>query len=242
MSPDHDDRTPTFAEVIRKGARYELGAVHTIVITTVQSYNREENTADVKPVINESFGDQTQEFPVIPRVPVHFPEWGPFTIRAPLQEGQEVLLLINERSMDEWLLEGRTNVDPSDKRRFNLSDGVILAGIRPFPDALVPREGEMTIGSSSLEIRLSEDGSFAVEDGEGNELMDLIGNFLDETESLRSQTESIASNIASSTVATASGPQPLLPASGNMAAIITQLQEISTQLSSIEQSLNSLSE
>ena len=239
---DDKSRTPSLAEVIRKGAVYELGQVHTVVACRVVSYDRQNNQADVKPIMNQTFTDgDTQQFPVIPSCPVHVPEFGGFTLKAPLEEGQAVTLLVNERSMDEWVIEGNTDADARDRRRFDLSDGIVLAGIRPEDDPIIPEEGTLTIGSEDVEIRLKEDGTFAVE-SDGVELLELMDDFLDEADSLRSQVDAIADAISRSTVATAAGPQPLVPASAEMAAIRTQLAEIATRINTIQLSLDILKE
>ena len=72
----------------------------------------------------------------MPNCPVLFPQGGGYSITFPLESGDPVKLSVAARSLDEWLTDGGTDVEPADPRRFDLEDAIVEPGIRSFAQAL----------------------------------------------------------------------------------------------------------
>lgn len=124
--------TPTLASIVDEAISERLSGLRVALPGRVESFDRDEGTADVQPLIRDVFvaEDGTTEaetVPVVTRVPVCYPgNGGSFSITWPLEAGDLVLLLVCSSSIDKWLTRGG-EVDPEDDRHHNLSDAVALA-------------------------------------------------------------------------------------------------------------------
>jgi hypothetical protein len=112
------------------GALY--ARVHVSLPGRVVSYDLTTQTAAVQPIVRARFRSEddtveTYQLPVLPAVPVAFPQGGGCSITWPLQQGDDVLLVVSERSLDEWKATAAGEVAAQDARRFDLSDAVALA-------------------------------------------------------------------------------------------------------------------
>jgi hypothetical protein len=141
-------------------------------------------------VVRRSFIDeegerQVERPPVIPNVPVQFPQGGGYRITFPLAVGDTGLLLFSDVSLDVWLSQGG-EVDPLDDRRFDLSDGVFLPGVRSFANALTDASADhMTLGAEGgLQIHIdgssikvgSDNGAELEAVALGDSIQDYLGN------------------------------------------------------------------
>lgn len=160
-------RTPTLPEVIRFAIDARLRDVHVALPGRVESYDAEEQKADVKPMVRDLVptrnGEEVEEtLPIIPNVPVMFPRGGTYFITFPLAVGDFVLLVFNERSIDNWASGNGAEKNPDDFRTHNLTDAVAIPGFYPFSQAI----GESSIDSNMV---LGKDGGSTVhikDDGE----------------------------------------------------------------------------
>jgi len=150
------------------------GKMYTGLIARVLAFNpkgpSDRPVADVQPVIKERFkdGDRVEVAPLLD-VPVSYPSGGGRGLTLPLEAGDEVFVSFSDRSIDEWKSVGGTGIEPQSTRRFDLSDGVIVATLNTFnidPDNLVLGElptgmqvciggGQVSIGTDAVEL-LSE--------------------------------------------------------------------------------------
>lgn len=133
--------TPDLAEVIRRAIEHGIARVHTSIPARVVSYDAARQTATVQITIRSRFRNADGQIvtflpPPIPNVPVQFPSGGGCSLTWPLVEGDPVLLVFAERSIDEWRAQSGDDHEPSDPRRFDLSDAVALAGVRSPADPL----------------------------------------------------------------------------------------------------------
>ena len=138
MVDEKQTDSPSWAEVIRSSVNSMLGDVHVALPGRIELWDPVTQKADVKPLIKRVFytfeRDRiVEELPVIPNVPVQFPRSFGFMVTFPLQKGDHVLLIFNERSIDQFMAKQGNDTDPLDVRRFDLSDAVAFPGF--FPDA-----------------------------------------------------------------------------------------------------------
>lgn len=133
--------TPDLAEVIRRAVERGTARIHTSIPGRVLSYDAGSQTATVQPVIRSRFRDADGEIltylpPQIANVPVAFPSGGGCSITWPLNSGDPVLLVFAERSTDEWRSRKGNDHEPTDPRRFDLSDAIAIPGVRSPADPL----------------------------------------------------------------------------------------------------------
>jgi len=106
----------------------------------IQSYNADENTAVVQPVIEatQELSDGTFKQLVLPLcqdVPVEFPGGGGCTLTLPLAAGDECILDFQCRPIDAWWQNG--DVQPQiEQRMHDLSDATCRPGVRSKPRTL----------------------------------------------------------------------------------------------------------
>lgn len=151
---DPAQRTPTFAEVLRKTFGLMLLDVHTAFVVAVDSYDPVKQTIDCTPQVQhptrqENGTFQPQPIPRLSKVPVAFPGAGGFRITLPITQGDTMFVVCAESSLDVWQQNGGV-VDPKDQRRFHLSDAVAIAGIRT--------DANPWTGASTSAITIGKDG------------------------------------------------------------------------------------
>jgi len=145
-------------------------SVYTTLPGRVEEYDKDTQTAKVKPLISRHYLDAKrldhdyEEYPVIPNVPVIFPASDAGGMTFPLSAGDRVWILVSAPPLSEWLQQTLPRViNPFSRRRFDLSDSVCLPGPRPPGDALEAdkvHDEDVTIYSESGRLRV---GSSAAE-------------------------------------------------------------------------------
>lgn len=179
-------RSPTLGEVIKTAIEARLLDVHVSLPGKVVRYDPVKQLVDVQPLIRGFYTDENEQeqkfsMKVITNVPVCFPGAGGYRVTFPVAVGDTICILFSERSLDTWLATGG-EVDEIDMRRFNLSDGIAILGLRPFSSPLrdAPID-QATIGFDGGQLlRLKQ---AAIELGnaasEGVALGDTLKTFLD---------------------------------------------------------------
>lgn len=155
------------ADLIYLGIDSRLVDTHTALPGKIVSYDRATQLAKVRPALKRKYKDgEVVELPVINGVPVAFPSGGDAFIHFDLVEGDDVLLVICERSIDIWKQKGEV-VSPNDPRRFNLSDAFAIPGGKPKPAQFTPKgaSGSIEVVNSSGYLELTKDGKFKLTDG-----------------------------------------------------------------------------
>lgn len=144
-------RLPTLAEVIRSHVLANLSEMHIALPGRIESYDAATQKASVQPLLKLPFEDeegarQVERLPVIPGVPVQFPQGGGYRLTFPVAAGDTGLLLFSEASLDVWLAEGG-EVDPRDDRRSHLTDAIFLPGVRSFKTPITDaHETKLSLG------------------------------------------------------------------------------------------------
>jgi len=160
-------RDYTLANVVDYRVEKRLADVHTAIPGRVLAYDAAKQKVDVQPLVQVSYVNEddetiTVQLPVVTDVPVMFPGAGGYRITFPVkagdQDGDTVLLVFAESSIDTWLANGGI-VDPRDDRRFHLTDGIALLGLRDYAHALASASADaMTLGDDAG-LQIFIDGS-----------------------------------------------------------------------------------
>lgn len=144
------DRTPSLNETVRSVIQQVLADVHVCLPAEVVSYNSSNQTASVQPQLKRGYDENGSitlvNLPVIPNVPVCHPRANEAWIHLPVKAGDNVLLIVAERSLDNWKSQGGI-VNPASRRKFNLTDAFAIPGGYSPATPFSPKNGD------DLEIR-----------------------------------------------------------------------------------------
>jgi len=130
-------RSPDLQEVLRAVLDNRLAQLHVALPGEVVRYNAQKQIADIRPLVRDftitlDAEEIIDDFPVIPNVPVMFPRANDFFISMPLQRGDKVLLIFNERSIGNYTDgDGSAVVDPEERTMHSLDDAVCFPGFYP---------------------------------------------------------------------------------------------------------------
>lgn len=164
---------PRLATVLEEAIRAGTARMHTAAPATIVSYDATSQKAVVQLAVRPWVQDPDTllsapaERPTapIPNVPVLFPGGNnrANSITWPLVPGDPVLLVIAERSTDEYRTTGQPDNKAQVPRRFDLSDAVAIPGFRsfnaaaqtgPLPAAAVDASALVLRGSAGSPVKL----------------------------------------------------------------------------------------
>ncbi len=95
------------------------------------------------------------DYPLLLEVPVFFPAGGGYTLTFPIAQGDECLVVFNDRQLDNWFTSG-AGLPPTIGRVHDLSDGIAYVGLRNSTRSLGG------VSTSAAQLR-SDDGLTYVE-------------------------------------------------------------------------------
>lgn len=145
--------------------------LHTSLPGEIVEYEHNKRKAKVKPLIKFRKPDGTfLEYPIITGVPVVFPCSSTASFIFPVKKGDKVLLVFAERSIDEWLFDGR-DMEPEIHRMHSISDCVAIPGLQPFTQTNPADEGNVEIHNDSQKIVIKQNGDIEIG---GSSLSELV--------------------------------------------------------------------
>lgn len=146
-------------DIIRQAINSRLNDLHTALPGIVMSYDPESNKATIQPALNKNYVTGVQTMPVLENVPVMFPNF----VRFPVNQGDYVLLVFAERSLDLWLSVGG-QVTPTDPRKFDLSDAIAIPGLVPFTETYPDNNNQdFVIDYAGSNIRINSNGDIIID-------------------------------------------------------------------------------
>ena len=128
----------------------------------IQSYNAGTNTATVQLAIREKVNQmdgttQDTDLPLLLDCPVMMPRGGGFALTFPVAAGDECLVIFADACIDSWWQSGGVQ-NQAEKRRHDLSDGIVIPGLWSQPNRLTIGEGirlTATAGGASVALTAS---------------------------------------------------------------------------------------
>lgn len=141
-------------------------------IGTIQSFNPANQTATATINYKKTFFqlDQTtktvvpvlQDYPVLIDCPVIVLGGGTSALTFPIEQGDECLVLFNDRDIDNWF-QGGSGAAVSTQRLHSFSDAIILVGLRSLGNVLsgydstraVLRNGDALVGVGEVLIKIA---------------------------------------------------------------------------------------
>jgi len=194
------EATPTLAKNMKQTSEAAALNLWVHLPGEIVRYDSSKMLADVQPQFKRKYKDGTvTDMPIIYNVPVAHPRAGSAFIHLPLKKGDNVLLMIADRSMEKWLSSGG-KVDTEDARNHDLSDAIAYPGLYPFnnnvpvsngDDIIIRNEGE---GGGWCEVLVKGNNHIQVKNN-GQELVSVLNEML--------------KTLREAVVYTSSGPQKL---------------------------------
>lgn len=134
---------PTATTNLQAAAKAAKALVNVALPATVLAYDAATQVATVRvvPCFRRRDPEQGGKVvcyapPDLPQIPVAFPGGAGFALTWPLAVGSTGLLVVSDRSLDEWKSTGDARTEPQDARRHSLADGVFVPGLRSPADPL----------------------------------------------------------------------------------------------------------
>lgn len=130
------NKTITIEDLIKTAGQRQRVDIHTALPGRVVSFNPDQNTVQVEPMINQVLDNgEESELPVLVDVPVQFPRGGGFVLTFPMAPGDEGLIVFGERCIDGWFVSGNKS-KPLDYRLHDYSDAFFIPGVSSIPNAV----------------------------------------------------------------------------------------------------------
>lgn len=156
--------TPSLATVIAESVKYHLGEVNTSIPARILSYNASTQEASVQPLVKRRYRDgRVVDRAPITGVPIIFPAAGGGIITFPVQEGDTVLLIFSQRSIDRWVRGSGEPVDPLDNRKHDISDAMAIPGLFPFANTLDADPDNVEVKFGDVCFRMTPDGEMIID-------------------------------------------------------------------------------
>ena len=134
-------RSPQLEELLRLVVAQGAANLHVSMPGRIETYDNATQKATVTPLLQTRTvaldGEEILDtLPKLQDVPVVFQRAGDFFMSFPLKKGDHVLLVFQDRSIDQWATTAGGVTDPVDFRTHDLSDAVAIPGLYPFEKAL----------------------------------------------------------------------------------------------------------
>lgn len=173
---EHKD-TPSLIQVVKAEVKAQVAAVYTAVPGVVVSFDAgppAQATVCLGVQLKYVDADGAVKDVVHPRlakVPVGFmgASGGGYSVTFPLAEGDECMLLIPDRSIDEWRANGGADQKCVDQRRHAITDAILLPIVTSTPGAIpadaqdgsalylkMPASGAIWLGGDDLFVAQAE--------------------------------------------------------------------------------------
>lgn len=148
---------PQLSDLLDDVKREAFVGMNCVQIGTIEAYNALTNTAKVS--INAKIelpnGD-IKDYPQLEDCPVFIIGGADSYISFPIEKGDTCLVLFNDVNIDNWYLTGEVTV-PWNSRQHDISDGIVLVGIRSINNAVFNASSSMLLNGGSKKIALKND-------------------------------------------------------------------------------------
>jgi hypothetical protein len=162
---------PNLADLLNLHGKQLMLNMNCHAIATVQSFDADQQT--VSATINYkktyltrnadgTYSSTLIDYPILLDVPIVILSGGPAQLTFPIAQGDECLILFNDRSLDNWFQSGQ--VGPvSSTRLHSISDGFALVGVRSLARSIDSYDethakiawGETMVGVSANKVKIA---------------------------------------------------------------------------------------
>ena len=121
---------PNMTDLMDSNKRNIFNTMNCIQLGTIQEYNPTTNMSKVSVNFKRVFQDGTElDYPLLCDCPTFILSGGGASISMPIAQGDQCLILFNDRNIDNWYLDGSVKA-PRNQRAHSISDAIVLVGIR----------------------------------------------------------------------------------------------------------------
>lgn len=168
--------TPDLTEYIQGRKNDIKSEINCIAIGTVQSFDSNDQTVNVQ--INyvrvltggtatdaPNNDDTTRKlvpYPILVKCPLMMLSGGQAVITFPVAQGDSCIILFNDRDMDTWWNSGIVGNPPNSARLHDLSDGIVIVGIRNLTNAIQGYFNGFKIGYGNASITIDPSGNIII--------------------------------------------------------------------------------
>lgn len=196
------------SEALRKVLESERLDLHTGTVGKVRAFSAARQTCEVElqiqrvlPAADEDDDDTTEDYPILPEVPIVYPSGGGFAISWPLSVGDFVWIAFAESDLGQWRATGEKS-NPSVQTRHGLSGAVAYPGIH--------HRGNPNANATANSLRIEKDGGPVLEIV-GSEIRVGGSGALAKSTQVQTQLDALAADLATVNAAIPSGVS-VLPA------------------------------
>lgn len=156
MAGGESDKFRSLAEKIGSELRVAAPGI-------IQSYNAGTNTATVQLAIREKVNQmdgttQDTDLPLLLDCPVMMPRGGGYALTFPVAAGDECLVIFADSCIDAWWQSGGVQ-NQLEKRRHDLSDGIVIPGLWSQPRNIAVGDGiALTATGGGASVALTTSG------------------------------------------------------------------------------------
>lgn len=228
---------PTLADLLNIKKKEVMIDLNCHAIGTVQSFDRDFQTATATinykrtlTQLDQSTGAYVPtlvDYPVLLDCPCIVVGGGLGALTFPIANGDECLVLFNDRDLDNWF-QGGTGSAPATPRMHSISDGIIIVGLRSQAKVLAnydPVRAVLRLGQAMVAV------------GGGDGLLVKIGNTTTLgtlMQSLLTDLQTMATGAATEFTAQATASTgPLLPLAPGFTSLATTFATLATALSGL---------
>lgn len=117
---------------------FRLSDIYVTMVAEVTNVSKlNECRIDVQPVVNKKYIDgEILEYPEILSVPVQFPSSSTSALTFPINQGDNVLLVFNQKGLDVFKSGATSAHDPIDMRSFDKRDAIAIPCVNPFSKSI----------------------------------------------------------------------------------------------------------
>jgi hypothetical protein len=217
--------TPELGDLLQAAAEQSRFELHTAMpgqITAIYSGEDKLQFCDVLPCLRRQLPTEVdnpaplveEDLPILPRVPIAFPQGGGWFVSLPMKVGDFVLVVFAERSIDRWIATAskgsQATISPGDVGMHTL-DGAMALPLGPAPKGAL-LEGvsatELVIGKSGGGMLISlSDSLVQLAATTGNDFVSLAGKVKTEVDKVWDKVNSHTHTVTGTCPAgTAGGP------------------------------------
>lgn len=154
LGPSFEPDLAEFMSLVKR----DIGlSINCIQIGTIETFNATLGTASATINFKRQLADESVvDYPVLADCPVFTLNGGGASLTFPISKGDTCIILFNDRNIDNWYLSGKVDV-PRDTRIHNISDGIILVGIRSINNAIITPIGSACLDAGTKKVAIKND-------------------------------------------------------------------------------------
>lgn len=175
---ENENETPTLTSAVQNIIEGRLGNMHTCLPGIIKTYDPVKKIANIQPSLKRKYQEEAVEvnLPIIPNVPICFPQTQTSIISIPLKVDDEVLLVFSERSLDKWKSSGGL-LSPEDTRKFDLSDAFAIPAVKPTQQGVAADDGDaIRLENINGIVRIHENGQITLTNANGSMVLNADGS------------------------------------------------------------------